>query len=172
MSRKAVGACLAVAGSICLVVALFCMFAATTRQPVSAAGDGTVGVTIPWATVLTALFSLFGGGSLMAAIQKLLGTIQQVVPNIHIPQVILPPGPSPVPNPSHDITTDTVEVVEAVIGYIADRQNPKAERRFAIAVMTELADVASLKSQAVATKISELGQVIVAEWFPPTGATK
>jgi len=62
--------------------------------------------------------------------------------------------------------TDVVELGEATLGYLANRDDKGAQRRFVLAAVTELGDIAELKSPDIAKAVSELGGAIAARWFP------
>lgn len=61
---------------------------------------------------------------------------------------------------------DLVELGEATLAYLAKRNDKAAQRRFAIAAVTELSDVAELKSPEISQAISALGDAMAKRWWP------
>lgn len=84
--------------------------------------------------------------------------IRQVLPDVRLPDLN---------NPATEKTiVDTAEIAMAVIAFLQNRNDKKAQRRFATAVLTELSDLAELKSPEIADALSKLSAAVVARWFP------
>lgn len=96
--------------------------------------------------------------TIVAFVKKWEPVIHAVAPNVKLPNV-----DDPVVNKD---LQDTVELGLAVAAYLKNRADKGAQRRFALAAVTELSDLADLKSPEISAAISNLGGALAARWFP------
>jgi len=83
---------------------------------------------------------------------------QTILPGIKLPDLNDPK--------TDKLLSDTVELGLAVAAYLAAKDDKGAQRRFALAAITELGDMAELKSPAIAAALSQLGAAMATQWFP------
>lgn len=116
-----------------------------------------VGANVTGSGWFAQIFSLISASGLSVAtaiafLKQWAPAIQSAIPTLNLPSVIN--------------AAEAVELGLSVVAYLNSREDKGAQRRFALAAITELSDMVELKSPEIAESLSKLSAAMVAEWFP------
>jgi hypothetical protein len=132
----------------------------TTQTALPHLAVGASVTSAGWFAQVVSLISASGLSlaTVIAFVKQWSPVVQNVLPGIKLPDLTDPKA--------EKLLSDTVELGLAVTAYLAAKDDKGAQRRFALAAITELGDMAELKSPAIAAALSQLGAAMATQWFP------